>query len=396
MYDRDDASHGEALQAMASLQSSVQTGIAADKKTGEINGDGDFVAGAGAQARKAANTNIGMGETFGAMTDNQQIGLMAKEKKNASTGFVGGIESQYAEIMEHNDGKDAIKDMVTAAQNKGIQSSGDAKMLREKYDTDHDGNIDDASALYSDTQKAKAKASAVKDQAELDMLENGGDDLSKEQKARVADLKQSIQADEAIANNTQSMGLKEQAELLSKQKLDSQLGQALGVKENINNAGVNYAQNAMYGDESQQQSTKAKLDAQGGVEGAVKVDTTDAQIKAKTQQDVLDAQLKEGGAKDGLLTKSADDLSRAADKLAQTAGTMAGGKTASDIKTVDTANEKFNNGGYIGMQRDRAEISTSGDVKKLELSEDQNMAQDRAEAYIKGKVGELREKKQRS
>jgi len=90
----------------------------------------------------------------------------------------------------------------------------------------------------------------------------------------------------------------------------------------------------MYGEMSQQQSTKAKLDAQGGAAGAASVDVMDAQIKAKTQQDVLDAQLKEGDAKDGLKS-SAEDLSKAADKLAQTAGTLAGGKTAADIASVD-------------------------------------------------------------
>jgi len=89
----------------------------------------------------------------------------------------------------------------------------------------------------------------------------------------------------------------------------------------------------MYGEMSQQQSTKAKLDAQGGAAGAASVDVMDAQIKAKTQQDVLDAQLKEGDAKDGLKS-SAEDLSKAADKLAQTAGTLAGGKTAADIAGV--------------------------------------------------------------
>ncbi len=99
-YDREDAAHGMALQAMASLQSSFQTGITADKKSSEVNGDSDFLSGAGAQARKVANINIGIGETFGAMEDQSQIALMAKEKKNAEIEFFGGINATHSETAK--------------------------------------------------------------------------------------------------------------------------------------------------------------------------------------------------------------------------------------------------------------------------------------------------------
>ena len=45
-------------------------------------------------------------------------------------------------------------------------------------------------------------------------------------------------------------------------------------------AGVNYAENAMYGEMSQQQSTKEKIDKQGGIDSAVSTDVADAGLKA--------------------------------------------------------------------------------------------------------------------
>jgi hypothetical protein len=117
-------------------------------------------------------------------------------------------------------------------------------------------------------------------------------------------------------------------------KIDSQVGQALGTMAN-KAVGVDYTDNAMYGEMSNQQKTKAKLDAQGGVGGAVGIDVLDSSIKAKTQKDVLDEQLKNSGALKGL-DDSAKNIEKAADKLAQTAGAMAGGKTASDISAIDS------------------------------------------------------------
>ncbi|MBA1433564.1 MAG: hypothetical protein FAF04_08255, partial [Epsilonproteobacteria bacterium] len=79
------------------------------------------------------------------------------------------------------------------------------------------------------------------------------------------------------------MSMREMYQQIEDSKVDSQLGQAAGIKENVNK-GVSYAQNAMYSEESKQQSTKAKIDTQGGVEKAVASDVAEATIKAKQQQ----------------------------------------------------------------------------------------------------------------
>jgi hypothetical protein len=166
---------------------------------------------------------------------------------------------------------------------------------------------------------------------------------------------------------------------IDQSKLDSQLGQASGIKSNID-AGVNYAQNTMYGEMSNQQSTKAKLDAQGGVGGAVGVDVLDSSIKAKTQKDVLDEQLKNSGALKGL-DDSAKNLEKAADKLAQTAGTMAGGKTASDIAAVDKYDSPEQ---YAQAQAQKASSQAAVDKTRLEKSLDQEITQKKLDAMRKG------------
>ncbi len=284
--------------------------------------------------------------------------------------------------------------MITQAQSKGIQSASDAQTLRENYDTDNDGDIDDAKALVSDKQRASAQEKKTQlEQAKADILNSSTDGtLSKDDVDKVKSINSQIASADATIDDTTKMTLAQQYSAISQQKLDSQLGQAAGIVSNID-AGVNYAQNAMYGEMSQQQSTQAKLDAQGGVEGAVHTDVTDAQIKAKTQAEVLDAQLKEGGAKDGLLTKSADDLSKAADKLAQTAGTLAGGKTAADMKTID---EHDGSDKYIKAQERTAiekathsalasEFADNKEAKNRQIAEEraQYKAAGKEEEYLK-------------
>jgi|GEM_PF-3825011 len=174
-----------------------------------------------------------------------------------------------------------------------------------------------------------------------------------------------------------SQTLAQVSDNISQSKIDSQFGQAMGIENNMN-SGVNYAQNAMYGEMSNQQSTKAKLDAQGGVEGAVKIDTTEAQLKAKTQEDVLDAQLKQGGAKDGL-DSSVKSLAEATSKLAQTAGTLAGGKTASDIATTDKFESPER---YAQVQAQKASMMATIDKTKADKSEVQEQTQAKLDSFI--------------
>ncbi len=279
IYDRDKAAKGAALKELGSLQADAQTAISADKKTTkEKNGDVDYIMGVGAQARKAANDMIGVGETFGAMSNEDQIALMKKEKKNASTGFFGGIEATNAEIMEHNGGKDAIKDMVTQNQKKGIESAADSHNLR----TDYGENLENSKNLVSDRKRKKLEKENKDLQAKKDAI-NSQSSFTMSDNTEIEAIDKKMKSNSEQLANHQSMTLAEQSQQISQSKIDSQLGQALGI-ENNKDKGVNYAQNAMYGEESKQQSTKAKIDKQGGVESAVATDVAESSIKAVQQQ----------------------------------------------------------------------------------------------------------------
>jgi len=205
IYDRDQAAHGAALNEMGSLNKDMQTGVAADKKlTGERNGDVDYITGIGASGRKAANDAIGVGEKFGAMHDEEQIALMKKEKTNAGVGFIGGIEATNAEIMKHNHGKDAIKDMVTEAQKKGIDSAADAENLR----IDYGDNLEDSKKLVSDKQREKLKKDNKDLQAEKDAIISQSSYTMSDEK-KMEDIDKKMKSNNEQLANHQSMTLAE-------------------------------------------------------------------------------------------------------------------------------------------------------------------------------------------
>ena len=140
------------------------------------------------------------------------------------------------------------------------------------------------------------------------------------------------------------------------------------------------AQNAQYSEMSRQQTTDAKIKAQGGIDAALTVDTLEASQKASQQKgsvEALDAKAKEIGEKIG---KSAAEV------LEQVAGKKAGGQLAADHARILTADEKFKNGGYEGFMADSATVKTAADAAKLNLSESKEMMQERADAYIKSMV----------
>ncbi len=118
-------------------------------------------------------------------------------------------------------------------------------------------------------------------------------------------------------------------------KIDSQVGQALGTLAN-KAVGVDYTDNAMYGEMSNQQKTKAKLDAQGGVGGAVGVDVMDSSQKASQQKGAVEG-LREEAEKLGKGLKSAAQV------LEDTAKTLSQGKLEKDVGTIEGAEKR---GGY--------------------------------------------------
>ena len=124
---------------------------------------------------------------------------------------------------------------------------------------------------------------------------------------------------------------------------------AKGIAKNYN-AGVNYSQNAEYSEGSKQQSIQSAIEAKGGVDKAIKIDTTGATIKAKVDVSELDAKLKASGAKNGL-GDSDKNIASAMDTIAKTAGSLAKGKSAADMESIERAG---GDKGYVARMKRQA------------------------------------------
>jgi len=385
IYDRDKAAKGAALKEIGSLQADAQTAIAADEKTTkEKNGDVDYIMGTGAQGRKAANDMIGVGEKFGAMSNKDQIDLMRQEKENAGVGFVGGIEATNAEIQKHNSGKDAIKDMITQAQKKGIESAADSQNLR----TDYGDDLENSKKLISDKQKDSIVAENEKLKNQKSKIQSQSSFHDSDNK-KIEEIDKKINTNNERLANNDSMTMTEQSQLISQSKIDSQLGQAVGIKNNVDNKSVGYAENAKYGEESKQQATKAKIDTMGGVENAVSADVAEASLKAVQQKMGTTGSLSEylqskaGGshssAEAASMAKAIMEGGQGAAEFMRQAISGAGalafaqsmGKTRSGVDSL----EKFDNAEqYAENEGKKASAIASKEKGKLLLDKDQNHA----------------------
>ena len=128
---------GAALQSAGKLMNLKGMGDSVDKSI-ESNGFDDFMKGSEFQGRTNANKTIADGEKWKDLGDDDndpdKVALMKKVKENENVGTFGGINATNAEIHKHKDGVEgAIADMITGAQEKGIQSAIHASNLRDKY-----------------------------------------------------------------------------------------------------------------------------------------------------------------------------------------------------------------------------------------------------------------------
>jgi hypothetical protein len=240
---------GKGSAAMNAGKLSSMEGIA-DGISNDKNGLSDYLSGSKMDGRVNANKTISKGEGFSNMNSSEQISLMKKVKENEAVNTFGGIESTNAEIKKHGNVQNAIQDMITSAQEKGITSNEHAKNLRGKYGK----NLDDS--------------------------DNG-------------------------------ISLRETASTLDDRKLDEAAGSARAARSS-KRAGVDFEQNAFASEN----------------------------LKNQAMTDTLNKQLKEGGAKDGL-NSNMKELSDAIKELAKTQGTVAAGKTASEIAKVNTKGEDY-------------------------------------------------------
>ncbi|WP_152183572.1 hypothetical protein [Sulfurimonas indica] len=143
--------------------------------------------------------------------------------------------------------------------------------------------------------------------------------------------------DDLEGKNKKGMTLSETMKSIDSSKLDSQEGQAAGV---LANKAINpniYSDNAMYGEMSNQQKTQAKLDAQGGIGGAVGIDAMEASQKASQQKGAVEGLQSEAEKIGQKVGKSAAEV------MEETAGKLAAGKLEKDVGTIKGAEKR---GGY--------------------------------------------------
>jgi hypothetical protein len=312
-------------QAISSTQQQIKTqGISNSLiKEGQANDDAFRQAAMGSEfsGRKEENDLLGIGKKWTELTnhDADDIKLMANAQDNAAVAAIGGIKATHAELMQHGGVDGAINDMVTGAIEKGVQSSEHAQNMRESYGNDLKGSF-------------------------------------------------------------QGLSLRETVGEIDQAKIDSQSGQAKGTIENMEKNPNIYAQNAEYSELSKQQSTDAKIAAQGGIDKAVNTDIADAQIKAKQQQAGLTGSMEEflqskaggghsvqsskemaqaiidGGA------KAAENMKQVLSSAGNLAGAQASAKTGGDIVGVEKADEKYKDGGFVGLQKDSASVKTDQQI----------------------------------
>ena len=135
---------------------------------------------------------------------------------------------------------------------------------------------------------------------------------------------------------------------------------------------------------------RKKIDTQGGIDSALKVDKTDSAIKAATQMSVQEAQFKQMGEKIGVDEKqieqafkngSGEVYNQIVKGLAEVQGRLAGAKTASDIQSIATG-DLYKNGGFEKLQADSSKIRTMQAVGSTEAMSDIMDDPKKVEAFI--------------
>jgi hypothetical protein len=322
------AASGQAAKEIAALAKDTQTGKAMSQpKTGEVDGVSDFLTGQGADARKQANDSISVGEMFGAMSDAKQIEEMRKEKENAQVAFFGGIDATNSGIRKHGGVAGAIKNMVTTAQEAAVDNAVHADDMRHEYGD----NLSGASKTsVKAKQKAIAEAQSKVDKARSNIEKMEGLGIGGKQMEAAENQFAAAYDELKEAEGMHGKTLADVDRSIDKSKIETKVGQSVGIDEN-KAAGVSYSDNAMYGEMSNQQKTKAKLDAQGGVAGAVNIDTMDSAQKAAQQK----------GAVEGLQSeaeKIGQKIGKEAGKVMEdTAKALSMGKMSADFNSVDRA-----------------------------------------------------------
>jgi hypothetical protein len=268
-------------------------------------------------------------------------------------------------------------------------------------------------------------------QKEIDSLKSN--DMSESEKNRVAALENEIKGLNQAKSNirskyTESVTEKTSFDEMIADESFSKLASRIGSSKAYEDIGFDtVASNAQYGTLSQALKTAEKVQQQGGIENAVKIDVAEAGLKAASQQYSTQEQMREIGKSLGMdsdqikkAMEEGGDLAarKIKDAFGALQGTMAGAKTRSDIssvnaagspeefkeisarkaaaqtgalkETIDTADGQYK-GGYEQFLKDQATIQTqksAGDIAGL-----MNMSVEDRKAWIQKARDKVRHEK---
>ncbi|MBU0614939.1 MAG: hypothetical protein KJ601_02500, partial [Nanoarchaeota archaeon] len=343
-------------------------------------------------------------------------------------GSFGGIEATNAGIHKQKGVEGAIKNMITGAEEQGIMTQEHSENMRDEK-TGYGEHLENEKKLLSDRDKEKKQKqlnetnSAITEiegshsgfeteEAKSEVLQNLFEsraeaakplfdkdatvDEKKDAYEKMRNISDAIKGIREIgidkglspadsnkleekkeereslvgqlANGDKSMSFAEVAKKIDQTKIDSMAGQALGIQQNIDDKGVNYAQNAMYGEESKQQGMKKTIDTLGGVDNAVALSVAEAGQKTSQQKgavEALQSQAEETGKKIGKAAaqvmedaaKSAAAL-KATQSMSSSEALVASGLQDAEYNTTKKGQEAIDSAEYKdkGLQAEKGEV----------------------------------------
>jgi hypothetical protein len=363
MNDFANAGHGQGLQGVQKTMGMSSYGNNMDISTARIAGEAEGVMQAkGVQATADASSMFG-NEALGAGAYNQNMqkmagmatfGAGATQEDAVKSGIAQGLkQTGVAQADSHlldRLGSQLQSAAMTNSIAKGLDEAKQAKALQSQFGEDLGGvGTFERKELTQDAQSKIDEHQRVIDdknmsKAQKDMALSGISQV-KNDKDSWTTAQESMTYDQMASNEASS-------------KLASRMG---GAKAFDDIGHDMQASNAQFGALSQALTTAAKIQQQGGLDNALKVDVADARIKAAEQAETIGNRLKEADAKDGL-DSSADKIASAIEKLANTTGTMVGSKTRSDMRSIDTAGGSEE---YKEMSAGKSAKMTSSTIESL-------------------------------
>lgn len=322
-WNTEDIARGQALDSVGKEFGAIAKDNAVSGKEENRFMQGNFTSG-----RVDANKTMGVGNQY-------SEGAMSLVQAGSHMQLIGSVASTDGQLSGIHDSQNAVaRSNAIDMKNQKLQQN--INRLQDKIDNNESDNV------TADQAKIKKWKSMIQDAP--DVGENAG------------------------------MGYYEITKTNAQAQMSAQIGQANANKQLLEDGGGIITQNAQYGTLSQALTTDAKIQTQGGVANTLNTDVSEAQMKAAAQQGATLGQIQEYAQKAGMSASAAKQFSEEiingakagsemisrgiTDAAKDVALAMSAGKTGSDIISIDRADEKYEDGGFVGLQKDNSQITT--------------------------------------